>query len=318
MKRRTYRGFTLVELLVVIAIIGVLIALLLPAVQQAREAARRMQCTNHLKQLILATHNYHDTHLVFPVGVLQNNLDSEFVNPRLTWAIHLYPFMEQGNIYDQFDFTQPGIMWINDPNSGGADRPVAQVIATMQCPSDGMGASTYEHPSFVGHVFARGNYAAFFGNLTKGDARTLTADHLPAAFGYRPVKMSSIIDGTSNTMAFGELLKGTGSVSDSMIGSYWYDFPGAAWIFTREVPNTAVPDSIRSSSCGTAANQPKLNLPCVGVNGAGETAASRSRHPGGVQVAMCDGSVHFIPETLGLEVWRALGSRAGSEPVTLP
>ncbi|EAQ79745.1 DUF1559 domain-containing protein [Blastopirellula marina] len=318
MIRKTSRAFTLVELLVVIAIIGVLIALLLPAVQQAREAARRMQCTNNLKQLVLATHNYHDTHLVFPPGVVQNNIDAEFVNPRLTWGIHLYPYLEAGNIYDQFDFNQSGIVWINTANSGGPTRPVAQVLSMMQCPSDGVGADTYEHPSFPGNVFARGNYAVFFGNLTKGDTRTLSANHLPAAFGYRTVKMASIIDGTSNTMAFGELLKGSGAISDSMVGSYWYDFPGAAWIFTREIPNTSVPDSIRSSSCGTAANKPELNLPCTGVNGSGETAASRSRHPSGVEVGMCDGSVHFISETIGLEVWQALGSRAGSETFSLP
>src|SRR6186997_681908 len=95
-------GFTLVELLVVIAIIGVLVALLLPAVQAAREASRRTKCSNNMRQLGLATHGYHDTFNVLPLGVLKNDLTKEFSYPRLTWAIHLYPFVEQKAIYDQF------------------------------------------------------------------------------------------------------------------------------------------------------------------------------------------------------------------------
>lgn len=119
-------------------------------------------------------------------------------------------------------------------------------------------------------------------------------------------------------MAFGEMLRGGLNEEESMRGSYWYDFPGAAWIFTRETPNTRVADAIRSSSCPASANQPHLNLPCVGVNGNNEWAASRSRHPGGVQVAYCNGSVAFVADTIGLNIWRAIGSIDGGETLTAP
>lgn len=318
MFRRHRVGFTLVELLVVIAIIGVLVALLLPAVQAAREAARRTQCTNNLKQLGLALHNYHDTHRVFPLGVLQSNLGTEFAYPRLTWAIHLYPYLEQQPTYDQFDFEcrpAPGNKIMDcAQNAGTRDAPAAHVFSAMLCPSDSRGARIQTS----GNGFhARGNYAAFFGNLNKGATRHMSAGHQPAAFGYRPVSFASILDGTSNTMAFGEMLR-EATEDGPFRGCYWRDFPGAAWIFTLNTPNSPVPDNIRASQCPGSANQPELNMPCVPVNGNNESAASRSRHPGGVQVALCDGSVRFVTETIGLDVWRAMGSIEGGESVQMP
>lgn len=310
-------GFTLVELLVVIAIIGVMVGLLLPAVQAAREAARRMSCSNNLKQLGLALHNYHDTHNLFPLGVLQSNLGSEFAYPRLTWAIHIYPYLEQQATYDQFDFeTHVGNGRIMDlpQNAGARDAPAAQIVSTMQCPTDARGASVQ---SSSNGFHARGNYAVFFGNLNKGATRTLSVDHQPAAFGYRPVSFAHVLDGTSNTMAFGEMLR-EAREDGNFRGTYWRDFPGAAWIFTLNTPNSPVPDNIRTTQCPTSANQPQLNLPCVPVNGSNESAASRSRHPGGVQVGLCDGSVRFVGETIGLDVWRAMGSIEGGETVQMP
>lgn len=314
-------GFTLVELLVVIAIIGILVGLLLPAVQAAREAARRMQCSNNLKQLGLAIHNYHDTHRVFPLGVLQANLNAEFGFPRLTWGIHLYPYIEQSAIYNRFSFTlgSNDTMYLNNANSSGLDSLTARTIPTMLCPSDGVGSQVYAHPGIRPHVTAKGNYATFFGNINKGATRTLAANHLPAAFGYRPVKFGSITDGTSNSMALGEQLRGaTADSAQTMRGSYWYDFPGGAWIFTFVGPNSPVPDSLRVSSCPAAENQPLMNQPCVPVNGSNETVASRSRHTGGVQVVNCDGSVHFISSSIGLDIWRALGSISGNEVTSIP
>ncbi len=318
MRFRRRLGFTLVELLVVIAIIGVLVALLLPAVQAARESARRAQCSNNARQLGIALHMYHDTIGVFPLGVLQDNLSAEFGFPRLTWAIHLYPYIEQKAIYDQFSFSTgvQGTMYLHDKNSAGPTSLTAIVPPTMACPSDNGGARTYNHPGIQPHITAKGNYGAFFGNLNKGATRTLPTNHLPAAFGYRPVRIANITDGTSNSMAFGEQLRGSRDSAESMRGSYWYDFPGGAWIFTFIGPNSPVPDNLRASSCPASANKPALNLPCVPINGASETVASRSRHPGGLQVTLCDGSVRYVANNIGLTEWRALGSIDSGEAVS--
>jgi prepilin-type N-terminal cleavage/methylation domain-containing protein/prepilin-type processing-associated H-X9-DG protein len=324
MQTRTRPAFTLVELLVVIAIIGVLVALLLPAVQSAREAARRAQCSNNCRQLGLGTHLYHDSHNVLPLGVLQDNLAAEFGFPRLTWAIHLYPYIEQKAIYDQFKFSlgtgavaSHGTMYLHDSNSSGPDSLTAKVPPTMLCPSDGVGSKVYAHPGIQPHTTAKGNYATFFGNLNKGATRTQPDTHLPAAFGYRPVRFANITDGTSNSMAFGEQLRGNRDPAESMRGSYWYDFPGGAWIFTFIGPNSPVPDNLRISSCPAPANKPSANLPCVPVNGATESVGSRSRHPGGVQVTLCDGSVRYISQVIGLNEWRALGSIGSGEDVAV-
>ena len=210
MHTRIRTAFTLVELLVVIAIIGVLVALLLPAVQSAREAARRTKCSNNCRQLGLAIHGYHDTIGVLPLGVLQNNLAAEFGYPRLTWGIHLYPFIEQKAIYDRFSFSlgSNDTMYLHNANSAGPDSITAIAPPTMVCPTDGNGSRTYNHPGIRPHMTAKGNYAAFFGNVNKGVTRTQPDNHLPAAFGYRPVRFANITDGTSNSLAFGEQLRG--------------------------------------------------------------------------------------------------------------
>ncbi|MGI6418498.1 MAG: DUF1559 domain-containing protein [Thermoguttaceae bacterium] len=301
-------GFTLVELLVVIAIIGILIALLLPAVQAAREAARRSQCSNNLKQVALALHNYHDTFKVFPLGLYPN---------RMTWALGLYMFLEQGAIYDKYDQSQT---WYSPANSGTPTSPVAIPIATMLCPSDNGPEQRYQPGTRYG---AKGNYAPFFGNIDFGAAATNSAGHLDGAFQYRrKVAMRDILDGTSNTMAFGEMLRGTKDQDDGR-GAYFYDYVAGGWIFTRETPNSAVPDGLLTSWCTAERNKPELNLPCVaaGTEFPGPNrghAASRSRHPGGVQVALCDGSVRFAAETVGLQVWQAMGSAYGAEAVQMP
>jgi len=320
MKRKS-SGFTLVELLVVIAIIGILVGLLLPAVQAAREAARRMQCSNNMKQLGLAIHNYENTFKILPLGVQQTSLAIEFGFPRLTWGISVYPYIEQTTIYNQFAFSR-GLhdsMYLHPLNSPGMTSLTAQVIPTMNCPSDGQGSAVYAHPGIQPHVTSKGNYGVFFGNVNKGATRTLPTTHLPAAFGYRRVKFGDITDGTSNSLAMGEQLRGANSdPAQTMRGSYWYDFPGGAWIFTFVGPNSPVPDSLRASSCPVAERQPAVNQPCVPVNGNAETVASRSRHVGGVNVNMCDGSVHFISNSIGLDTWRALGSIGSGEVAAIP
>jgi prepilin-type N-terminal cleavage/methylation domain-containing protein/prepilin-type processing-associated H-X9-DG protein len=309
--RRKSAGFTLVELLVVIAIIGILVALLLPAVQAAREAARRMQCSNNLKQLGLALHNYHDTYKTFPPGTLNQSLAAQFSYPRLTWAVFVYPFIEQGNVYNRFDFvTQPvghDRQADLDINAAGITAPTQAVVPVMRCPSD-TSAELWANTNNSAQAHSRGNYAAVFGNIDIGATRVLPVAHRPAAFGYRKVTFGEIADGTSNSIALAEMLSWP-EVVGPFRGCYWRDFSGAAWIFTLNPPNSPIPDQIRATQCVLAQNhnRPQRNLPCLPINGDRETAASRSRHPGGIQVAMCDGSVHFVSQTLGLTVWQAIG-----------
>jgi prepilin-type processing-associated H-X9-DG protein len=304
--------------LVVITIIGILIALLLPAVQAAREAARRSQCANNLKQLGLALMNYESSAQCFPPGSLNEGFPNG--SPRTTWAIHLYPYLEQQNVYDRFDFRvvpgAGGAVWTNPVNSQGSGAPTAVVISALLCPSDGMGDNIHIHPSGVGS-YARGNYAGFFGNIDYGSAQPpFGAFHKRAAFGFNNgVRIADIRDGTSNTTAFGEVLTGVKSDYDYR-GVYWYDHPGCSQIFTQYTPNTPSSDVLHSPWCGSDVDQPSLNLPCtLGASSlATGTAAARSRHPGGINTAFCDGSVHFIDNYVGLEIWQALGSIAGSEP----
>lgn len=318
MFRKSRSAFTLVELLVVIAIIGILVGLLLPAVQAAREAARRMSCSNNLKQLGLALHNYHDTHKTFPLGGINPNLTLEFSNPRLTWAMPLYPFLEAGNITNLYDFRYP---YYDQINCGTPTSPGNMQVPSFYCPSDG-GARTRISPGggTLLRYNTRGNYAAFLGNINKGSSRTLAVGHLEHAFGYYPVTFGSVPDGTSNTLALGETLRDP-AVSSSIRGTMQSDYPGAAWIFTLNGPNSPVPDILVASSCTAQNNLPMQNMPCLpstASRGFDQTAASRSYHTGGVQTVRLDGSVHFVSNSIGLIVWQAMGSRAAGEVVEMP
>jgi prepilin-type N-terminal cleavage/methylation domain-containing protein/prepilin-type processing-associated H-X9-DG protein len=323
MRNQKCGGFTLVELLVVIAIIGILIALLLPAVQAAREAARRAQCVNNLKQLSLAMLNYESAVKSFPPGAL--NLSFPCGSPRTTWAIHLYPYMEQKAAFDRFNFKLPvgagGAIWGNPANATGTDAPTAAVVSGMLCPSDGRGGSVHHHMHGCGD-FARGNYAGFFGNIDYGSAQPPGAAlHKPAAFRFNAVvRIGDVRDGTSNTMAFGEILTGINADNDYR-GVHWYDHAGTSQVYTKFSPNTLSPDVILSMWCTTTTHRPEMNLPCAaGASGqATDTAACRSRHPGGVQVAFCDGSARFVAETLDINIWQALGSADSGEVInTMP
>ena len=270
---RISTGSTLVELLVVITIIGILIALLLPAVQAAREAARRAQCANNLKQLDLALLHYESVARCFPPGTINSSLP--FVYPRTTWAIHLYPYTEMQNAYSLFNFRLPAgpgsAIWTNPGNVKATAVPTPM----WHCPSDGMGGKVNHHMSGYGD-YARGNYAGFFGNLDYGSAWPPFANgYKRAAFGLNAVvRVADIVDGTSHTMAFGEILTGL-NLNDDYRGVHWYDHAGASQVYTKYPPNTPIPDTLYVPWCNSDTNQPSLNLPCVSglSSGATDTAA---------------------------------------------
>jgi len=303
MTSRRHRGFTLIELLVVIAIIAILIALLLPAVQQAREAARRTQCKNNLKQLGLAMHNYHDVHNGFPVA--------QFGCCWGTWVVGIMPYIDQANLYNRYEFNRKYVIPIDDARYNHAvNLPVTRTrLAALSCPSDG---EFRPFSNITNH-----NYAVNFGNTGYAQQATLngvTFRGAPFAISGHNVpavnkKFRDITDGTSNTMLVAEVLQGQGS--DLRGFSWWGD---ATQFTTYLPPNSSIPDRIYTLTyCN---NQPLQNLPCD-VSTATEPTmfASRSRHEGGVQVVLCDGAGRFISENIDLGLWRSISTAWGKEVV---
>ena len=294
-RSRRSRGFTLIELLVVIAIIAVLIALLLPAVQQAREAARRSQCKNNLKQLGLGMHNYHDVYNVFPVG--QHNCCWG------TWMVPILPYIEQAPLFQLYqnsggnDATGP--RYSSAPNT---TQVTTKRLSVLTCPSD-------KDSRPFGNITSH-NYVVNFGNTgySQGTVNGVTFKGAPfgnlKAYGFRDAT-----DGTSTTLMMAEVIQGNGS--DLRGFSWWGD---ACEFTTYLTPNSNIPDRIYT--LGFCNNQPERNLPCDVSTVANPTMfGSRSMHEGGVQVIMCDGSSKFVSENIDLNTWRGLGSTQGGEVV---
>ena len=292
------RGFTLVELLVVIAIIGILVALLLPAIQAAREAARRAQCVNNLKQLGVALHNYHDAMQVFPAG---HTLDNRTLGDRFTWPVALWPYLEQEALYSQMDFRSDFgscYTW-NTPI-------MLSALASFQCPSDG--ESAYGHQCRV-----RNSYVA---NTGIGYLRKqLPAAHQPGMFQQnRYLKMRDITDGTSTTVGISEFLK----VREGYDYRGTWSYPEGCHYQHDRTPNTRIPDELRIGCCPNAdANHPEA--PCIETYTDHATRkvlmSARSRHPGGVQVMLMDGAAKFVTDSIDIVTWRALGTPFGYEVV---
>jgi len=355
-------GFTLIELLVVIAIIGVLIALLLPAVQAAREAARRGQCTNNLKQITLALANYHDSHRAFPPdGSRSDDGNNGRMNPqnRFSMQVHLLPFLDQPALYEQFN--QSRVAFIGDDRfgDGGWDPNPPNpkfnkdpqltarmvIVKSFICPSD-QNPGNYDRQAH-GH-----NYSPNTGQ--DREFRQWYANGISYHPGWdgavaQTVTIDLISDGTSKTAAFSEWVKGTaidpglkarvqadpkayifdgGWIGDrgsrlnngygdlnGVQGDLWYNQQcnkqtNATWSWKGEYWSLA--HAARGSGLSFSLQPNGKSCSCCGDPLDGSVAAS-SRHPGGVNVAFCDGSVSFVSESIDFRTWWAYGSRNGDD-----
>ncbi|MGD9853877.1 MAG: DUF1559 domain-containing protein [Planctomycetaceae bacterium] len=328
--RSCRRAFTLIELLVVIAIIAILIALLLPAVQQAREAARRTQCKNHLKQIGLAVHNYVDVYLAFP--------PSACINPQITvtgnngsWGVHgrILPYLEQGNLYDHVDLT---IAWDFQPMISGLKIPA------YACPSDPKsdevrdpgGGKPFLYSTNYGFNFGtwfvydplsgRGGDGMFFPNAklsfaqaADGTSNTLLVSEVKA---WQPYRRNGGPNSTTvpTAIADAEAEVATGGEFKNTGHTEWPDGRVHHHGFTTTlVPNTVVhcTNAGTTYDCDYNSWQEGRN----GIAGSPTYAiiTSRSHHTGIVQSALADGSARSISENIDLTIWRALGTRAGGE-----
>lgn len=299
MKNRN-RAFTLVELLVVIAIIGILVALLLPAVQAARESARRTQCLNHLKQWGTAMHLYHGTKNELPVGSRNN--------PRQTWVMFLWPYVEEMNLDAQNEITTP---FYNPPGTihGTLDGLCGQFVSIYYCPSDeGVDQTIGDYQR------RRGNYVVNWGNSFYGQILEPAGK---APFSHfrgdrakpRSTKFADITDGATATLLLSEVLKAWSSQDNDWRGDIHND-DGVFRFHTRLTPNTTAPDVIES---GWFQRTGDPAMPAVAGGSRVQVTAARSRHQGGINVAFCDASGRFISEDISLTAWQAMGTMNGEE-----
>jgi prepilin-type N-terminal cleavage/methylation domain-containing protein/prepilin-type processing-associated H-X9-DG protein len=355
------RGFTLIELLVVISIIAVLIALLLPAVQAAREAARRIQCTNNMKQIGLALHNYHQAHNVFAMGC-----SSGMYNPPGTpWSVKqnlsvlalILPFLEQSVVYNSINFNfgsdelEP--LASRSLTASIQSTAITASIKAFQCPSDPLaGQPDYQGTTDTNNYYACVGTTMYWSQLGSTFPNNVPSVNIPSTGLFTMQASYGIqhcIDGTSNTIAFAEAAVGsqTATLRQKLVGVV-----NVAAIQPYETLNSTVPNAQAALqacqaawSTGTGGNAddqrgdnwshgamamslfntiapPNLYngsfayCSRIGSGARSDLSNSDSWHPGGVNVTLGDGSVKFIKDSISIQVWMALGTRAGGEVIS--
>jgi prepilin-type N-terminal cleavage/methylation domain-containing protein/prepilin-type processing-associated H-X9-DG protein len=325
-------GFTIVELLVVIAVIGMLVALLLPAVQAARESARRMQCVNNLRQLGLATMCFDSVHKALPKGDWRQRTDSTGIDSLATWVSLTLPYLEEANLYRTIDFTRP---FFEQQDVQETVKPHHISFATHTCPSNG----------YVGlimwndiHYGARGNYAANagwagpdsglwmndtqwqqIGSEGRGHPENPTGALFPglsgrqihsALSGFGPllvnkgISLREATDGLGRTVLLSEVRTVDG---DDIRGAL--HFGGGVLYLHSEVPNTPVQDFTRLCVSVFDAPCASTDLTWRGYH----KLSARSAHTGGVNVLFLDSSVRFVTDDVDWNVWKAISTYAGGE-----
>ncbi|WP_233579094.1 DUF1559 domain-containing protein [Tautonia sociabilis] len=368
-RRASRNGFTLIELLVVIAIIGVLIALLLPAVQSAREAARRAQCTNNLKQLALAVMNYESTNGVVPPHSMNPSVTTQTLLP-MSWIPPLLQYTEAQPFFNALNFN---VDLMGTGFGGWANSTVTTAnLNILQCPSEdtwqplratGMNGTYYGMTNYMGNYGGPGVIATASGTIvpTKNFMMCPSSNCYYPGAKWGPVTIASIRDGTSNTGLISERLIGIGTSNftrasaearrgtfrspqgvsypsnaqgaltfvqacQSIPGSQGTRFgggPGQMWAATFPIwlvitsyNHFGTPNQMNCTNPGEPASM-DTNSPYAGYYVAPlGSAPPNSNHPGGVNVAFADGSVHFVKDSVAPQTWWALGTRAGGEVVS--
>jgi prepilin-type N-terminal cleavage/methylation domain-containing protein len=302
----TAAGFTLVELLVVIAIIGILIALLLPAVQSAREAARRIQCSNHLKQIGLAIHNYANGMGAFPPGTNANyeGWPGSDGGNRIPAPFFLLNYLELDNANSQYDFTVGSVY---------AGESQNQYINTLRvpvynCPSDEPKWTTAPSAMPNHPPWAKMNYFPVWGwgKIKLIHHPRLRKNRIGAFFVGSRTRFRDITDGTSHTVVYTEMIQ---TDPEDWRTTWWDDI--TVFVMTGQTPNTSVPDFFQDGRC---VNLP--DTPCIpNVKTKDQEYHARSRHPGGVQATLADGSVRFVNDSIDVPIWNAAGTIHGEEAI---
>ncbi|BBO30714.1 DUF1559 domain-containing protein [Lacipirellula parvula] len=342
LRRRAFRAFTLVELLVVIAIIGVLVSLLLPAVQAAREAARRMNCQSNQKNFALAVINYENAKKQLPAamgeGVLAGRNKTEFLpyqGPQLSWHIQVLPYMELQSLYSQFKIDGTTSIF----NQSDQTRPEESQPAVMLCPSDSAFGRFYSDPDFTSGLggvrkVAKGNYVAYAGPEHMNSAHVF-----PGTINTVGNELRQVSDGTSQTIMITEVR--TRDVPEDQRGAWALAWPGSScialdlhsgplgtsWTASGRpdvpyIPSTKQQDLDYSNppnsfgggvysadklrKCPDSAGADIERMSCDSANESWGSAAPRSLHPGGVNSAHVDGSVHWLSNDVNVTLLGAM------------